>query len=322
MKFFKKPLLLTLALVCALPIIAVYEANDLPTEEGSSELVTHGRGKRIYSLKSLNLTCNEQAPAEVSVNNDKYNLSKDTAEIAFDMDDVVLKLSKIGITWESIKKSPDAAKTIGRVAWDAIKYPFTKKRGKGLELADNLRELARSGSAGGAYAEALDRFKPGQGKVVYEIASNGKNVTPGMYKIILKLNQSGFTLRPATNQSTKEFELNKQRFPELLGLFDEGSTVNYTIRKGQSIIKKPDVSFFKEHIQKYKIKTPDNPHGNKLAIFIDDKEENVKAAAKLGMIAIHFVSPRKLIKDLQALGLPIPSAMNDYNESTVERMLK
>jgi putative hydrolase of the HAD superfamily len=41
------------------------------------------------------------------------------------------------------------------------------------------------------------------------------------------------------------------------------------------------------------------------ALFVDDREDNVRAARKLGISAIHFRSIAQLKRDLEALGLPI-----------------
>lgn len=318
MKFSKKTFLLSLiTIACALPVIAVHESNSKSAEEitqenDNSPLVDPDH-KRIYRPESFNLTFNENGPATVTINNTTYFLSPENTEFAFDMDDVILHINWTGMSWEIAKNLPDAALIGFRASKDWIKSKVskTRTRGKTLQLVSDLRELSRSGSAGGAYAQRLEQYKKGLGSVVNNVAMK-KDVIPGMHKILLTLRQSNFTLRPATNQSVEELDQNKKRLPELFNLFEEGTAVNYRVRRNQPVVKKPNPEFFQAHIKNYNIKTPANPEGSKINVFVDDKKENVEKAAELGMIAIHFINPRKLVKDLQALGIPVPSKWNEF----------
>jgi 2-haloacid dehalogenase len=61
-------------------------------------------------------------------------------------------------------------------------------------------------------------------------------------------------------------------------------------------MKKPDANIYTLTLDRYKI-IPEN------AVFIDDKLENVHAAAQLGMHGIHFTSAAKLKRDLESLGV-------------------
>lgn len=308
MNLTKRTLLLGLiTLACVLPTIAVYESKPL---EQTSLVQTGNYSKRIYSLAELNLTCHSHAPSQVTIDGNIITISPMTTEIAFDIDDVILQKNISGMIWETTKQLPSAAPIFTRVAYESIKYPFTKKKGKGLELISDLRDLSRGGNAGGAYAQRLNKYKPGLGRVVNNVAVQ-KTIISGMYKVVLALHNQGYILRPATNQSVEEYEQNKQRLPDMFGLFKDGMAVDYAVRN-RPVIKKPDQKFFEEFNTRYDIKTPSNPHGKHIVIFVDDKEENVKAAAQAGLIAIHFVTPKKLIKDFYALGLPIPSGMNEF----------
>ena len=92
-----------------------------------------------------------------------------------------------------------------------------------------------------------------------------------------------------TNWSNETFPVALERFA-FLSWF-EGVVVS-----GTEKMKKPDTNIYTLTLDRYKI-IPEN------AVFIDDKLENVHAAAQLGMHGIHFTSAAKLKRDLETLGV-------------------
>ena len=92
-----------------------------------------------------------------------------------------------------------------------------------------------------------------------------------------------------TNWSHETFPVALERFA-FLSWF-EGIVVS-----GTEKMKKPDANIYTLTADRYKI-IPEN------AVFIDDKLENVHAAAQLGMHGIHFTSAAKLKRDLETLGV-------------------
>jgi len=92
-----------------------------------------------------------------------------------------------------------------------------------------------------------------------------------------------------TNWSHETFPVALERFA-FLSWF-EGIVVS-----GTEKMKKPDANIYTLTLDRYKI-IPEN------AVFIDDKLENVHAAAQLGMHGIHFTSAAKLKRDLETLGI-------------------
>ena len=92
-----------------------------------------------------------------------------------------------------------------------------------------------------------------------------------------------------TNWSHETFPVALERFA-FLSWF-EGVVVS-----GTEKMKKPDANIYTLTLDRYKI-IPEN------AVFIDDKLENVHAAAQLGMHGIHFTSAAKLKRDLESLGV-------------------
>lgn len=71
--------------------------------------------------------------------------------------------------------------------------------------------------------------------------------------------------------------------------------------KNDPFYKKPSSTYF----EKLKEKLSDKGFENNPVIFIDDKIENVLAAARAGMFGIHYTSPKQLIIDLQQVGITI-----------------
>ena len=92
-----------------------------------------------------------------------------------------------------------------------------------------------------------------------------------------------------TNWSHETFPVALERFA-FLSWF-EGIVVS-----GTEKMKKPDANIYTLTLDRYKI-IPEN------AVFIDDKLENVHAAAQLGMHGIQFTSAAKLKRDLETLGV-------------------
>ena len=92
-----------------------------------------------------------------------------------------------------------------------------------------------------------------------------------------------------TNWSHETFPVALERFA-FLSWF-EGIVVS-----GTEKMKKPEANIYTLTLDRYKI-IPEN------AVFIDDKLENLHAAAQLGMHGIHFTSAAKLKRDLETLGV-------------------
>jgi len=87
-----------------------------------------------------------------------------------------------------------------------------------------------------------------------------------------------------------------ETFPVALERFAFLSWFEGIVLSGTEKMKKPDANIYTLTLDRYKI-IPEN------AVFIDDKLENVHAAAQLGMHGIHFTSAAKLKRDLESLGV-------------------
>lgn len=105
-----------------------------------------------------------------------------------------------------------------------------------------------------------------------------------------ELHRAGTTrLLALTNWSSETFPVARATFG-FLGSF-EGIVVS-----GDEGVAKPDAVLFRTLIDRYAL-VPDE------TVFIDDSTANVEAAAKLGLVALHFTDPEQLRADLSRLGL-------------------
>ncbi len=112
----------------------------------------------------------------------------------------------------------------------------------------------------------------------------------GMRSLVKNL-KGEYTVALITNDNTETFPVFEKKFG-LSKLF-QGQVVS-----GRVGASKPNPKIFSYLLQTF------NARPEK-TIFIDDKQENVEAAKKLGLKGIHFVSFPGLIKDLRSFGVNV-----------------
>ncbi len=112
----------------------------------------------------------------------------------------------------------------------------------------------------------------------------------GMRSLVKRL-RGNYNVALVTNDNSETFPVFEKKFG-LSKLF-QGQVVS-----GRVGARKPDPKIFSYLLQTF------NARSEK-TIFIDDKQENVEAAKRLGLGAIHFVSFPGLIKDLRSFGVNI-----------------
>jgi 2-haloacid dehalogenase len=87
-------------------------------------------------------------------------------------------------------------------------------------------------------------------------------------------------------------------FPYALANFDFLQYFEGIVVSGDEKMKKPDIRIYDLILDRYEI----DP---KTAVFIDDNERNIKAAATTGLKTIHFKSPQQLAADLAEMGIMV-----------------
>ena len=113
-------------------------------------------------------------------------------------------------------------------------------------------------------------------------------VIEGTREVLSELRDEQVPLYALTNWSSETFPIAQERYPFLEWF--EGIVVS-----GEEGMRKPDPAIFRHLIDTHEIEADE-------AVFIDDKEENVKAARHLGFHGIVFEDPKELRRELASLG--------------------
>jgi 2-haloacid dehalogenase len=109
--------------------------------------------------------------------------------------------------------------------------------------------------------------------------------------ILREVRRAGYATYALSNWSAETFGATRAGFPFL----DEMDGI---LISGEVGVGKPDPAIFREFLSRFGLR-PEN------AIYIDDWDLNVAAAASLGMTAIHFRNAAALRADLRRLGIPV-----------------
>ena len=121
----------------------------------------------------------------------------------------------------------------------------------------------------------------------------------GTLDIFKALKENGnFKLFAITNWSAEKFPVARKRY-SFLSWFDD------IVVSGEIGIVKPDKKIYEYAVERFKLNTPET------AVFIDDRLENLEAAAEFGIKGIHYKNPQQLENDLKNLGINL----NSNNES-------
>ena len=94
-----------------------------------------------------------------------------------------------------------------------------------------------------------------------------------------------------TNFSAEKFPGVQTRFPFLAGFAG-------IIVSGHEGLLKPDPAIYRLLLERYSLHAAQ-------CVFVDDSLKNVEAAQQIGMRAVHFTGPDVLVREFQALGLPV-----------------
>jgi epoxide hydrolase-like predicted phosphatase len=122
----------------------------------------------------------------------------------------------------------------------------------------------------------------------FSIYNDVFSLNPPVLQIMKRLKRK-YRLVLLSNTDTMRFGFVKKKFPEIL-IFDE-------------YVLSFEVGFMKPHPQIYKEALKKAGFPAKECVFIDDREENIKAAAKLGINGIHLGPQTDLAAILKETGL-------------------
>lgn len=122
----------------------------------------------------------------------------------------------------------------------------------------------------------------------YSIYNDVFSLIPHALKIMGRLKRN-YKLVLLSNTDVMRYSFIKRKFPEIQ-IFDE-------------YILSYEVGFMKPHPQMYRQALKKAEAGAEECVFIDDREENIEAAVKLGINVIHFKPQTNLESALQEMDL-------------------
>lgn len=110
---------------------------------------------------------------------------------------------------------------------------------------------------------------------------------PGMENLLKSLKAKGYGLYGLSNWSGETFRRIEPSYP-IFSLLDG------FLLSGEEKLIKPDPAFYERLLCKYSLKAQD-------CLFVDDRQENVDAALKLGFGGLRFITPRLFKEDLEII---------------------
>jgi putative hydrolase of the HAD superfamily len=103
-------------------------------------------------------------------------------------------------------------------------------------------------------------------------------------ELLKELKTKGYELHIVSNIGQRRLGFLKNRYPAIIALFDKTKIPYGDIHH---LVKKPNLEYFIGYLKDY------NPQ-RKLVLFVDDKKQNIEAAASVGIVGIKFTSVDKL----------------------------
>jgi HAD superfamily hydrolase (TIGR01509 family) len=123
----------------------------------------------------------------------------------------------------------------------------------------------------------------------YEIYSDIFSLNPAAVDVLARVKAAGYRTVLLSNTDPERFGFVRRRFPEIL--FFDDYVLSYELR-----LLKPDPAIYLEAARR-----AGSPPGE--CVFIDDMEENVRAAVGAGLRGVHYLPGTDLAAELRALGL-------------------
>ncbi len=216
---------------------------------------------------------------------------KPDIEFAFDIHDVLVQ--KNNAEQKQIKHKYH--KTVGKkkmsIVGDIFKriFSFGLHKGEHYKLYKEISHLQKQKATGQAFAQVFTQYNDLQMANYVKERASAQDITPGMEKLVEQLSKY-FTLRIASNIGDQFYIDLKKKHATFFNHFTGGTTVAY--RYGKKPVTKPFSTYYQQHDKNY------NPEKKKIILFVDDKKENVKAAAKHGWVGIHIYKKKNQAQQL------------------------
>jgi 2-haloacid dehalogenase len=143
--------------------------------------------------------------------------------------------------------------------------------------------------------EQLAQRHPEHRDMIMVWAERGEDMVAGQFDgtaaILGELKAAGMPCYALSNMEPDAFRVRRARFA-FMDWFDDH------VISGFEGVAKPDPRIFRILLDRHGLRP-------QTCVFIDDQPRNVAAARDLGLIALHFISPDQLRKDLTHLGVAL-----------------
>lgn len=219
-----------------------------------------------------------------------------THEFAWDIHDVIVKMSPFGMAKIAVKEGGlKVAHFIGLLFIDCIKYPFTRNQGRALTLTTSIysKVMAPVGSTAEEFKPLVEAYDPQLWAVSRRMAAEYYPIT-GMAELLKELHDLGYTQRCASNMGQPEYSDLAEKHPSIFHHIIYGKLVDI---HQENPARKPDIRYFEQYKKSI--------NSSKTIIFIDDRKRNADAATKAGICGIQFKNAHQLRQELRALGIPV-----------------
>lgn len=254
----------------------------------------------------------------------------DEAKVVMAWDIHKVLAAKEGSKWTNMytvmKSAPTAfAKAFAQVAWSNITgrpTPASMAKKNINALSATNKSNGVSDASGEPYVLIFEKHGLNAIAKAVEIATSTYKPQPGIEAIVDEIKANNIAQHFASNIGPRMFDVLNNKFKNtyksnLLEKIQLGKFVDYSqwginplnkaaLPNSLASIGKPTAHYFKEFLATYVT----HKNGKEFAVFVDDSEENVKAAAQQGLIAIHFDATKpnaqtiaELRKDLTELNI-------------------
>ena len=167
---------------------------------------------------------------------------------------------------------------------DVVTVAWHFQHDAGRPFAETSAEL---GARYPHYAELIAALRP-------RFNETNRAMMPGMERLFDDLHNANVPLYAITNFSAEFFPAFRDKWAVVFDRFRD------VVVSGEEKLVKPDPAIYRLALGRFDLRAAE-------AVFVDDNEANIAAAAAIGLHALHFTDEPTLRRQLVALGLLAPS---------------
>ncbi|MDY6788468.1 MAG: HAD family phosphatase [Candidatus Nanohaloarchaea archaeon] len=194
--------------------------------------------------------------------------------LIFDLGNVVIGHDDEFLTRRIVERSPASTEKVNK-AWRQLRNRFQRGEMAPREFFEKFSRVL------GGFEGNYEGFK--------QVLSSHFSRKREMEAFVRKVSDSGYKIALLSNTNAIHYEFIEDNFP-VVELFDP---VILSFRVGA---RKPEKEIFKAALERISAEPEE-------CVFIDDREENARAAERAGIRGIHFRGKESLLRELEELGI-------------------